>query len=897
MLAGMVAVWTFSCVAGQHWVGVGNRVLAWTNSLPADRIRLGVRDEGVYQVSAAEIASASGVSIKYVWSELYSNGLALSNGLKAVRWTTDGKNLYFFGEPTTELFAPENVYWLSFGQGNKMETFEAAPEAGSSTNQWFMCAQSYRSAFLSPYDPRDRRSTNGSLTNVLNFGKWIPGSSTESTRAKSQTVTLPGFSAVAETGVTARISAVSYYDFLSPDDHTCEVWLNGQSCGSRSWSGEQALVFDCTAAQGVVTNGPVQIKIRNGLTAQLNDFMLLDATLIYPHTYCAVSNAVLCTGGGSKTVAVNGFTANAVGVWDITEPLSPAMLHASAWPETNGTWSVAFACGDASARYAVFEVPEGCFLPSVSGVRDTDWNDPAEMPELAIVIPPRRWVSGFAEAVQPLADFRTAQGLKTRIIDAEELYNAFSGGLAHPAAFARFSAAGVTNGAVQTLRYLLFAGSGGSDYKLEVFGFGERGPFPTLFPLYLFPQVDTVESAALILPNDPVLGDATGDAVPEVAVGRFIATNAVELARMVAKTIRYELTETWKNKALFVASNLYYSNDPDFSNIVSQVASGFAPGGWTVKGFFPKPPNPSYAMNVLWDNTYDQPPTGVRYELSEGAGFLYYFGHSSDSILGVGTAFGSYFINKTTFQTGTWPFAPVAMLMGCRVGRWMQLDMKTQVQGIAEAGVRNPVSGFAAVISAGGYLQNSEALIFSNGFRDCIAAGALRLGDAWCGAFEAAGGTVSARMRHMTLLGDPSLCIRAGVTARGTPSSWLITQGLSGDPYADLKDPDADGFATWQEYQAGTSYSQKALKIRGLSSPGSLDGVALTFETVAGMNYRVVSTTNLASGVWEPAPWKTDAAGAWSWSGIPVDWPVKTVVVPFETEEQQRFYKVESYGQ
>lgn len=899
---GVLACGLTVCQAGQHWVGVEPRVVTWTNSLPANRVRLGVRDEGVYRVTVADIATAAGVTETVARAELVSGGLTLTCQGRPVAWTTAGDALCFYGVPTVELFAPENVYWLSFGAGVLMGVTSATPAEGGTTNQWFMHAESYRSAFLAPYDPRDRRSTNATLTNVLNFGEWIPGSATESTRAKSQTVTMPGFCASAATGVVARISAVSYYDFTSPDDHTCEVWLNGFSCGSRSWPGEQAVVFECEAASGVVTSGSVQIKIRNGLTSQVNDFMLLDPTLIYPRCYQALSDAVICTGGEAQTVAVDGFVTPQIRVWDITVPEAPvAFSEVSVWQAADDVWHVAFACGDAAKRYAVFDASATNYQPSVAGVRDTDWSDPAQMPEFAIVVPPPRWFPGFAAAVQPLADFRNAQGLRTRVIDAEELYNAFSDGLAHPKAFQNFSAAGVTNGSGPTLRYMLFAGQAGSDYKLEVFKPGAAGLYPAFFPLYLFAQIEntSVIKAVLLLPNDLALGNAVGGDVPEVAVGRFIATTVGELTNMVAKTIRYELTETWKKKAVFLSCKQLYDSDQNFSNIVSQTADSFVSGGWTSKAFYPNMEvinsTNYYYMNTMWINTYTH--TGARYELDEGAGFLYYYGHSNEQFLGVaGEPPANWVVKVATLQTGNWTFAPVAFLVGCRVGRWTVLDLKNQGQCVAEAGVRNPSSGFTAVLSASGYLQANEALALSNAFRDQMDSGALRLGDAWCGAFAATGDATAALMPHVTFLGDPSLCIRAGRTARGTSADWLIANGLTGDPRADLEDQDVDGFATWQEYQAGTSPLQNVLRVRAVTAPDALaTGLPLAFEPLAGQSYRILSTTNLMSGLWEPMPWRTDAGGAWSWSGIPGDVPVKAVEVPYNVIELERFYKVEKY--
>ena len=586
---GLCVCW---CQAGQHWVGVGDRVVAWTNGAAADRVRLGVKDEGVYRVTAGEIAAAAGLSSNAVAEALASGGVSLTAQGRPIAWTASGDALLFYGVPTTELYAPENVYWLKLGAGERMTAYEAAPEAGAATNAWFMRTESYRSAFVAPYEYKDRRSSNATITNVLVFGRWIAGSPTSAFHSQERAVSLPGFFEGAETGCVARVSAVSYYDFDTPDVHTCEVWLNGTNVGSQSWPDEQAVTFDCAVPQGVVTNGITWVKIRNGLTATLNDFLLLDVSLTYPARYAPSNGVLLCTGGASGALAASGFATPQIYAWDVTEPDSPLKLTGEVTQDTNGFWRAALLCGDAGSRYAVFEEPAGCFEPSVSGVLDTDWSDAAEMPELAIVTPPRRWISGFDAAVQPLADLRNAQGLRTRVIDAEELYNAFTEGLVHPDAFRRFGAAGVTNGASQRLRYMLFAGHAGGDYKLDAFGFGEKGRYPSLFPLFFHAHVEHDDLIpihnATLYPNDPVLGDVAGDAVPEVAVGRFIATNAAELAYMVQKTIRYELTETWKNSGLFVACEQLNPWDINFSNFVAQAAAGFEAGGWAPRCYYPK---------------------------------------------------------------------------------------------------------------------------------------------------------------------------------------------------------------------------------------------------------------------------------------------------------------------
>ena len=895
----LAAYWPMLALGAQHWVGVAPRVTPWASAGVADRVRIGVRDEGVYRVTADEVALAAGWDADTVRAAMTQGGVALECGGAAVAWRTAGDVLFFYGQPASEIYAPENVYWLTLGNGTVMPEEAAAPGSGA-TNLWFMSDEPFRAAFLAPYEPRDRRSSAGTLTNVLNFGEWI-GATYAAVRTQTRTVTLPDWCAEAVTGVTVRVELASYRDFTTPDDHLCEVYVNGVGSGTQGWSGEQAVTFDYAVPAGTVTNETIALTVQNaGGTQVANDFMLLAATVRYPRYYAAREGMLQCAGGEGPVIAAGGFTTQNLAAWEVTDAAQPvALSDVCVAQDGAGGWQALFACGGAATRYVVFDWSQGAFEPSVGGVRAIDWSAPDEMPELAIVTPPRRWWPGFAEAAAPLAAFREAQGLRARVIDAEDIYNAFTDGLVHPEAFRRFSAAGVVRADGQVLRYLLFAGHGGSDYKLEVFPPGEAGAYPALFPLYLISQTDAVMKGALMLPNDPVLGDVQGDAVPEVAVGRFLVTNALELACMVEKTIRYELTETWKRKAVFSCD---WQNTGaqyvDFTGIAESIAVSFPNVGWWTETFYPAPDmsNPG----PLWEGTYYE--TTITDEFREGAGFYYFVGHSGDIVAGYTT--GTQLFDASKLRAATWPFAPVALLLGCRMGRWTLLDLRQEQQAIAEAGVRNPVSGFTAVISAAGYMMPYQARLFSQAFGAQVAAGARRLGDIWCGTFAALGGSQALDLRHMVLLGDPSLHVRPDQTARGTSTDWLLAQGLGGDPYADLLDQDGDGFATWIEAQAGTGALVGGMRINRLALPQdgtynpqatapdpAAPGLALDIETLAGIAFRVVTTDDLGNTSWIPVPWRPAGGDVWSTEPIPGDWPLKQIEVPFDINAQRRFYK------
>ena len=202
------------------------------------------------------------------------------------------------------------------------------------------------------------------------------------------------------------------------------------------------------------------------------------------------------------------------------------------------------------------------------------------------------------------------------------------------------------------------------------------------------------------------------------------------------------------------------------------------------------------------------------------------------------------------------------------MGRWTLLDLRQEQQAIAEAGVRNPVSGFTAVISAAGYMMPYQARLFSQAFGAQVAAGARRLGDIWCGTFAALGGSQA--------LDCGTWCCWVTVASRAARPNraWNIDRlvagtGAGGDPYADLLDQDGDGFATWIEAQAGTGALVGGMRINRLALPQdgtynpqatapdpAAPGLALDIETLAGIAFRVVTTDDLGNTSWIPVPWR-----------------------------------------
>jgi len=107
--------------------------------------------------------------------------------------------------------------------------------------------------------------------------------------------------------------------------------------------------------------------------------------------------------------------------------------------------------------------------------------------------------------------------------------------------------------------------------------------------------------------------------------------------------------------------------------------------------------------------------------------------------------------------------------------------------------------------------------------------------------------------------------------------AWLQRYGLPADGSADYKDADGDGMNNWQEWRCGTSPTDANSALRLVSALPAGTNVAVTWQSVAGVNYFLERSTNLSpSPLFTPlatnlpgqpgttAYTDTNGAGAWS---------------------------------
>jgi hypothetical protein len=82
---------------------------------------------------------------------------------------------------------------------------------------------------------------------------------------------------------------------------------------------------------------------------------------------------------------------------------------------------------------------------------------------------------------------------------------------------------------------------------------------------------------------------------------------------------------------------------------------------------------------------------------------------------------------------------------------------------------------------------------------------------------------------------------------QGEFNQWLQEYGLPTDGSADYTDPDADGMNNWQEWVCGTCPTNAQSVLSMLSASPTSTNTTVTWQSVAGVNYFLERSVNLAS--------------------------------------------------
>ncbi len=400
-------------------------------------------------------------------------------------------------------------------------------------------------------------------------------------------------------------------------------------------------------------------------------------------------------------------------VWDVTEPGAYRRLGV----QTGGTFRVQVAVTDpeqpreliafTGSAVRALNAEEAC--PAETGCRVTLQNlhGIQNFPTFVIVTP-----AIFRPFADELADRRRQEGMTVEVVDVQEIYNEFSGGLVDIRGirdYLKFIYDRAPTEA-QMLRYVLFFGDGHYNFR-EI---GETPEFPNWIPPFATeeswdPELSyTSDDYFGLLDNDEGVwpytrttflgGDSHKNERVDIGIGRLTVQTEEEARVVLDKIKHYESPETygpWRTRYLFLADDgptglAGVQNDRDLhtqnTDVVAELVEEEAPEIDQKK---------IYAISYTREFRNGWRVPGARQDIlsaiRDGVLVVNYSGHGGEE----GLAQEDLFNIEDAREIQNYDTLPIFITATCSFGRW---DLTNEQSG-AEELLRNPEGGAIALLT------------------------------------------------------------------------------------------------------------------------------------------------------------------------------------------------------
>ncbi len=645
-LPGPIASATGANLAGDLADPAYPQAIPWTT--PANAYRVSVMDDGLYELSYAYLQSA-GLPVDTLDPRTFRMHFMGQEISIQVTGQADGRfdpgdavifygrnvdTLYYDGLFVSNKYVNELIYFLSYGAGNglRMGTVTGAPTGAPAQTVSLEHILDETSLWYFSEYPR-LPITGGDHF----FGHWIQargtGSSSRDIRFVASNVdnSVPG-----NLSMTLQGYATGAHSFF--------LYLNGTRVYSSTggWEGFDDIGVSTIISPGLFVNGTNVLKVEliNNVAGRNQDKVYINVTQMdYARQLVAQGDSLNIRGvtTGTWTFAASGFSGSDVTIYNVTDPNNVGMV-------INGTPSALGPVGSQqSAAGITFEAavtPKTRFFlaaptahkqpvsiisaaPLTSTYTPVDILANANRYDYIIITHGDFW-----DEMQPLARYRSFF-YDVAMIDVQEIYNSFSGGMMSAEAIRDFLSHAYNNWSGAQPEFVLLVGDGAVDMR----------NYTRVAPrTYIPPFLATV---------DPYLGEtaadnrfvmlAGNDVLPDMAIGRFPAGSEADVVNMVKKTLDYEINPPvgdWTKNVLFISDDLE-GGGGDFYGYSDILVSGFVDAPTNTIPYLP----PSYSatrayLGVTCDTSNESPANGCRAMISEtlnitGAMLVSYIGHSS----------------------------------------------------------------------------------------------------------------------------------------------------------------------------------------------------------------------------------------------------------------------------
>lgn len=534
----------------------------------AQRLRIVVKEEGLYHIPAARIAEA-GVEL----SAIDPTTLRLTNRGKQVPIYVGGERdgrfdaedyVEFWGMPNRQTFqalavdmymdpyTDENTYWLSWGEGPGIRLSDqqvvTAPDG-----QWVTVPRSYWCTIHVEEDNSFNRLSQLPADSLRDH--WFFDSGLQAGMLHEYRFHLPWPDP--EAAEVAELHAMVYGLSAVPGvPHQVALFLNGCRAAEAQWMRQDRYELRTPQRSGVpperLKPGQNVLTLVNNRAPEEVDLVALNwFEISYGRLYRAENDYIEFglpknAPPGFYEFRVCGFSTPEVDVYKLgLSRIVGAKIQLVQDAEQGDSYEVAFQdyVASPSVRYVAVAGSAKKAPPRVERARVT-WLRAGLVGVDYVAIGPDSLLDH--PALRELLAHRQAQGLRTLAVPLQDIYDEFNYGIASPHALKDFLRHAWQNYLPPRLRYVLLVGDGSWDYKNR----HRRGG--NLVPVFLR---QTIKFGAVASDHWYALVDGE-DEVPDLFIGRLPVRNSQELAAVVQKILIYERTspmDDWRNRLLFLS--------------------------------------------------------------------------------------------------------------------------------------------------------------------------------------------------------------------------------------------------------------------------------------------------------------------------------------------------------
>lgn len=672
--------------ANKHINDTMDDTTAWVLPDPAWRIK--VREEGFYSLTYSEL-EAVGLDVDHLDPRTFSvyhlgQEIAIQVlGEEDGTFNSDDK-VIFYGEAMEDKYTEDNVYWLTYGGQNdvlRMQAREVIPATAP-------IAQTFEAQVV--LEENNWYISNPPGDDDLERFLWAGILATPS----STTLFDYNFSLPTLANGIGQLNL----DFIGQTTHNqgnkAIVSINEEELGTLEWIGMNWGSFSAAIPLETLVAGTNTLKIRlDNLDGTIYDFVYLDrGELAYTSFFQTESDILTFNYELVEDVRLElkGFSREDLLLFDISDPNQPVVLQGFEVQPDYASFKLTFQEeSEVNGEHSYWAAAQNTFKQGyvIEQAGFPDLNLTTNGADYLIITH-----SAFLTEANQLADHRQAQGLRTKVVNVEDIYDQFGFGIVGKDPIQKFLKYAYHNWAAPAPTFVILFGDG--HYNPKGYNPDDYGPWRESFiPPYLAYA-------------DPGLGETTADNryamivgednLPDMMLGRLAVTTVEQAAAFVEKIIAYEQSPAdidWSRPVLAVADNPDHAGN--FTALSEILLINSLPSNYQAERVY---------MGLTHNNVSDSRAAVIN-AINDGKFLVNYIGHAAHTQWAGNDTnpvfFGRLFGNEDVDGLTNFDKYPIIAAMTCWEGYYINPQSNSQ-EALAEVITRAEGKGAIASFSPTG---------------------------------------------------------------------------------------------------------------------------------------------------------------------------------------------------